>query len=142
MNDTGATVEVERLVHARPERAFDAWTDPALLERWFCGSKADSVEAWTCPRVDGCYLIVMHGEGRDWPHAGHYQTVDRGRRLRFTWYTPSTDSQRSDVDVRFEAEDGGTRIRIRHTALPPSLESGFRDGWTELLGKLDALGES
>ncbi|HSG91073.1 MAG TPA: SRPBCC domain-containing protein [Pseudomonadales bacterium] len=133
------TVEVERILPADPARTFAAWTEPATLVRWFCGSKATDAEAWTCPREDGCYLIVMHGEGRDWPHAGNYLEVDPGRRLRFTWYTPSTDFQRSEVDVHFEAVAGGTRIRLRHSALPAGSRDGFSEGWTELLDQLADL---
>lgn len=138
MSEWRPIVEVTRRVNAAPERAFDAWVDPALLVRWFCGPKAERSEAWTCARAGGCYLIVMHGE-QDWPHSGHYEIVERPQRLAFSWYTPSTDNQRTDVDVRFTAAGNGTRIDLRHSGLAAPGAESFRSGWGELLLRLDEL---
>lgn len=135
----GATVELTHHFHASPEAVFDAWVDPETLARWFCGSKAQTAEAWTCPHAGGCYLVVMRGDGRDWPHAGHYTCVERPERLSFSWYTPSTDNQRSDVALQLEAEAGGTRLVLTHRGLPTTLRGDFEAGWRELLEQLAAL---
>lgn len=136
MSEASPVVKVTRRVGAPPERAFAAWVDPALLVRWFCGPKAERSEAWTCAHPGGCYLIVMHGE-QDWPHSGHYEIVEPPRHLAFSWYTPSTDNQRTDVDVRFTADGDGTRIELRHTGLAVDRAGDFDTGWRELLDRLD-----
>ena len=72
----------------------------------------------------------------EWPHAGNYLEVSPGRRLRFTWYSASTNNQRSDVEIRFAARDGGTLVTIVHEGLPESESQGHHDGWSELLSQL------
>ncbi|GAB4535979.1 MAG: SRPBCC domain-containing protein [Parvularculaceae bacterium] len=138
LTDNKVAVKVEAVIPGSPEAAFDAWIAPDKLEQWFCGGKTSSSEAYVCAHEGGCYLIVMKGD-RDWPHAGNYLEVSRGKRLRFTWYTPSTIHQRSEVDVRFEKVEDGVRVAILHSGLPPDMEGGFRDGWAELLANLAAI---
>lgn len=136
--DNKVAVKVDAVIPGSPEAVFDAWITPEKLEKWFCGRKTSSSEAYVCAHEGGCYLIVMKGE-KDWPHAGNYLEVSRGKRLRFTWYAPSTNHQRSEVDISFEKVDSGVRVAIMHTGLPADMEDGFRDGWAELLVNLAAL---
>jgi uncharacterized protein YndB with AHSA1/START domain len=135
-----ARVQVEAVIPGNPRAVFDAWVNPSKLGQWFCGTKASQVEAYICAREGGCYFIVMKGE-KDWPHAGNYLEVSPGRRLRFTWYTPSTNNQRSDVDVAFTAVGDGTRVTIVHEALPEAMAPAHHEGWSELLRQLREVSE-
>lgn len=133
-----ARVQVDAVVPGSPESVFDAWVNPEKLVKWFCGGKASQVEAYTCAHEGGCYFILMKGE-KDWPHSGNYLEVASGKRLRFTWYTPSTNNQRSDVDIAFEPADDGTRVTITHEGLPEDMAQGFQEGWAELLVNLKSV---
>lgn len=135
-----ARVQVEAIIPGNPEAVFDAWINPKKLTRWFIGGKTSEAEAYVCARKGGCYLIVMKGD-KEWPHAGNYLEVTPGKRLRFTWYTPSTEFKRSEVDVALVAADGGTRVTIVHEGLPEAQAQAHHDGWAELLTKLENIAE-
>jgi len=133
----GATVTVERFIAAPPGAVFDAWLDPAMLERWFFGPDCTAATARVDARLGGQYSIVMKGADRDWPHTGEYLELQRPEKLVFSWYSPSTGNERTVVTVILRAEAAGTRLLLTHNRLPPSMAGAFDKGWGELFDHLE-----
>ena len=87
MNDDPTVLRLERVFDAPPERVYAAWTDPALLRRWWAAEPGwTTPEATTDVRVGGAYRLSMQGtDGILRTVAGEYLEVDPPRRLVYTW---------------------------------------------------------
>src|ERR1700722_5576377 len=99
-----------RIIDAPREKVFKAWTEPALLKKWF------ATAPWTTPVVEtdirpgGASLIVMRGpDGNEFPNAGVYLEVVENERLVFTnAYTKAWEpSKKPFMTVILTFEDNG-----------------------------------
>ncbi|MEV6332864.1 SRPBCC domain-containing protein [Streptomyces sp. NPDC051909] len=93
------------------------------------------------PQVGG-RLVEVHdletGEGFE---IGRVLVWEPGQRLLFTWRQGDWDaSESTDVEVRFEPTEGGTRVTVEHggweriPSAGPGMPEGYSHGWAELLG--------
>ena len=124
-------LEVSVHIDAQPETVFPYFTDPARYVRWM-GTEA------TLEAVPGGVYRVRMRDGVE--AAGEFLEVEPPHRLVFTWgwngahpVPPGT----TRVVVTFEAEDGGTRVVLRHHDLPDDdqrTQHGM--GWDVYLGRL------
>jgi uncharacterized protein YndB with AHSA1/START domain len=81
----------------------------------------------------------MHLEsGSIVPHTGTYRTIDRPRRLAFTWLSPHTDKRDTLVTVDFITRGNNTEVIVTHEQLPHSEMTSHDKGWTSALEKLAA----
>ena len=116
------TMTLNRFFDASPAQVWGAWTDPAILPRWF-GPKGYSCQTKEINLVDGgVWIFDMTGpDGTVWPN-----------RHRFTRYTPMTQIMfllddgtdgfaAMEVVVDLTPEVGGTRLF--QTMTFPSAES-------------------
>lgn len=140
-------VQLTRVLRAPPAEVFAAWTEPALLERWWTGvggwvdAKAD-VDL----RVGGRYHLSMQDE-RGALHGvlGVYTEVAPAERLGFTWTwenEPSVmrGSEGSLVDVVLREASDGTQLWLTHGGLGDKLvEDMHEEGWNALLTSLYGL---
>jgi len=139
-----ATLRLERTFLATPEEVFDAWTNPAVLARWWAAQPD-----WTSPgcdvdlRVGGRYVLRMRDERSGHLHVvgGEYREVDRPRRLVYTWCWEGEHGLHpghvSLVTVEFAAVGAQTTVMLEHSGLA-SEESLARhaEGWSGTLRNL------
>jgi uncharacterized protein YndB with AHSA1/START domain len=126
-----------------PAELFDYWVKPELLVQWW--PREATVEG----RVGGQY--VFSWPQQDWHLRGEYTAFDPGKHLGFTW---SWDHDRNkfnptQVDLNFEATEGGTRLTVEHGPWDASEEAqgerqGIIEGWIHFGMRLAGLkqGES
>ena len=112
MTERSASAEVE--IAADPERAFEAFTDE-IDDWWVRGAisffdAARAVAMRIEPGVDGRVLEVYEGDVLE---LGRITVWEPGARLS---YRSSVDD--SEIDVRFEPVEGGTRVRVTQTLVP------------------------
>jgi uncharacterized protein YndB with AHSA1/START domain len=135
VNEVEATV----LVATDPARAFTLFTDE--VDRWWRRG-----ERYGGPEVTG-HRFEGHVGGRflelseEAEHALGFVTVwEPPSRLAFTWRQGNwTPGEVTEVMVTFAAEDGGTRVTLRHRGFARIVsevgcEVGYAAGWRELLG--------
>ncbi len=81
-----AAFRIERAFAATPEEVFDAWTSPAVLERWW-GRPGWSASSFDVDlRVGGGYALrMLDADGKPHAVAGEYREIERPRRLVYTW---------------------------------------------------------
>jgi uncharacterized protein YndB with AHSA1/START domain len=138
-----------RIIPASPAALYRAWTEPALLQRWFAPKPWSVAEAETDPRPGGSSRIVMRGpDGTEFPSTGVYLEVVENARLVFTdAYTrawePSAKPFFTGI-ITFEPVEGGTRYTAR--ALHWTAEDraaheamGFHEGWGRCADQLAEL---
>ena len=134
---SSAAVVVRRTIAASAEDLFDAWLDPEALAQWMRPGTIHSTAARVEPRVGGAYEITMQAQSGPILHKGVYRTIDRPKRLVFTWMSAHTESHESLVTVDFVKLDKKTEVIVTHEQLPESAMPSHRNGWTSGLEHLD-----
>jgi uncharacterized glyoxalase superfamily protein PhnB len=112
VSERSATAAVE--VAADPARAFAAFTEE--IDSWWVRGAinffdaARAIEMRIEPGEGGRVLEIYEGDALE---LGRITTWEPGSRLA---YKSSVDD--SEVDVRFEAVEGGTRVQVTQTLVP------------------------
>src|SRR5688500_9812157 len=134
-----AELTVTRHVAASPERAFDAWLDPKVARRFlFATPTGEMVRADIDARVGGKFAFVdRRPEHGDVLHEGHYEVIERPRRLVFTFAVPQFDPGQTRVAVDFAEAPGGCQVTLTHTDVLPEYEAQTRQGWGMILEGLE-----
>lgn len=139
---TTTTITVSRTVPAAPDRVFAAWTD------------TDRLAAWWWPQLAGTTYDVDAREGGTFriqspviaaTVSGVYTEVDPPRRLSFTWVWHDDGEPASGEDtvvVTFEPDGAGTLVTVEHTSAEHAPDGGAEQGWSDVLERLVALGQS
>lgn len=132
------SVRIERTFNAPVEKVWSAWTDPALLARWYCPNPDLSVRADVDLRPEGAWMVDMGGR---YVARGQYTTIEEPALLEFTWaWDHEPDVPVSTVRVELEEVDGGTRLVLTHADLADADEAkGHGEGWDLSLGRLAGL---
>ena len=139
-----------RILNARRENVYRAWTDPVLLKQWFTPKPWTTTVAELDVRVGGSNLIVMRSpEGQEFPNRGVYLEVVPNERLVMTdAYTrawePSEKPFMTAVLTFEEAGPGKTlyTARVRHWSVADREaheKMGFHEGWGQCATQLEAV---
>jgi len=147
-------LEVRRVIRAPRERVWRAWTDPALLERWWTPAptitRVDALEV----RPGGPFVTRMSDDGTEFvPHTDAvFLVVEQGRRLVWTnaldsgWRPASPQPVALSAEIVFGEHPDGTDYRaiVRHgdpAARASHEELGFFEGWGSVTEALAVLVE-
>jgi len=146
---------LERLIRAPRTVVWQAWTDPALLAKWW-------VPAPTVCRVDrldvrpgGGFVTSMSDDGVEFaPHLdASFLVVDDLERIVFTnaidsaWRPASPAPVPMTAEITLSDHPDGTdyRILVRHgdpAARARHADLGFADGWGSVTKQLAGVAES
>jgi uncharacterized protein YndB with AHSA1/START domain len=147
VNDDPTVLRLQRVFDAPPERVYAAWTDPALLHRWWAAEPGwTTPEATTDVRVGGAYRLSMQGtDGILRTVVGEYLEVDPPRRLVYTWKwvshagPPPTDGV-TIVSVDFIPEGSATRVVLEQRDHDDvAARDSHGRGWRGCLDSLERL---
>lgn len=133
-----AAVVVKRVIKADPERVFEAFTKPEIMNQWFYGMEEGTAEVSNTLEVGGGFSINMRsGDGTEYMHTGEYREIVPHEKLVFTWN--SNFAKDTVVTVSFRPVPDGTEVTIVHELLTVSEREPHRRGWTVCLGNLGRL---
>lgn len=140
---------IHRIIDATPEKLFRAWTEPALLVRWFAPLPWTTATAQLDVRTGGTSLVVMRSpEGEEVPCPGVYLEVVPNERLVVTdaYVSAWEPSQKPFMTVILTFEKSGEKTlytaRVRHWSVADREaheQMGFRTGWELATDQLAAL---
>ncbi len=143
-----------RLIDAPRAHVYRAWTEPALLKRWFAPRPYTTPVAELDVRAGGRIMIVMKGpDGSEIPCPGVYLEVVPNTRLVTTdafvsAWEPSAKPFMTLI-VTLEDADGGRKTRYTARVLHWSAEDreahekmGFHEGWGQCAGQLEEVARS
>jgi len=138
MTDPRAEVVREILIAARPQTVFSFLVEPVQLLQWI-GHEC-RLEA-----VPGGVFRLDFGNGS--VALGTYREVIPPRRVVFTWGWEGADAAAgpgtSLVAIDLAPEGNGTRLRLRHSGLPPThahfSAEHHRERWAQYLDRLARL---
>lgn len=139
------SVVARRRYDLAPERVFAAFTDPALLQRWFSPGVDVRMEVLAHDlRVGGRYRFrYTEQDGTVSVVAGAFCEITAPRRLVFTWSWEEPDPHAGiETLVTVEIADGapGTEVTVTHERFPDE-ESRARhqQGWRTTLARMPAV---
>ena len=146
-------LRLERTLAAPRAAVWRCWSEPALLERWFCPKPWFVTDARLDLRTGGEMATVMNGpEGERVENSGLYLEVEPGRRLIFTdaftaGWKPSAKAFIVAEITLDDAPDGGTLYTavVRHwneEDRKQHEEMGFHPGWNAAADQLEELARS
>ena len=135
------TVVVRKLLPARKERVFKAWTDPSQVKRWWKigeGWKTLSVDMDL--RVGGRFSLENEtAEGNNLVISGEFLKVQPPDRLVYTWRFPAPVPVDTLVTVEFRERGDGTEVVVRHEHTGQEMGPSAIAGWTMALSELASL---
>lgn len=123
-----------------PERVFDAWLDPKVARRFlFATPTGEMIKAEVDARVGGRFTFVdRRPDMGDVEHVGEYLTIDRPRRLVFTFGVPAYNPDYTTVEVVITPTARGCDVRLTQRDTPDEWVEPSTKGWTMILGTLEA----
>jgi uncharacterized protein YndB with AHSA1/START domain len=138
---SGREVVFSRLLDVRCERAWEAWTDPRHLHRWWgpAGFSTTTLEFDFVP--GGVWRFVMHGpDGTDYPNRIVFREIDRPSRLVYEngWDRPEAPLDFTVV-VTFTAVGEGTRLTLHMTFRDAASLQAAVDHYGVLAGGVQTL---
>jgi uncharacterized protein YndB with AHSA1/START domain len=136
------TLRLERVVAARQEQVWEAWTTEGGLASWWWSHWRDTQYAVDL-RLDGSYLIEAPSQGIG--VTGEFRRIDKPHTLEMTWVwlEHGDRGEVEQVTVTFTPEDDPafTRIEIVHTGpwTTPEPAENYATGWNFTLDQLEAM---
>ncbi|HWA29572.1 MAG TPA: SRPBCC domain-containing protein [Rhizomicrobium sp.] len=127
-----------RIFDAPPERVFDAWMEHGQFESWI-GPEGVKCEVPVMePKVGGRYRVDMKmSDGTPIPVSGVYQTIERPKRIVFTWGWDGDPDRTSTITLTFQALGDKTKLTLRQEGLKTvENRDGHNKGWTGAFNKL------
>lgn len=145
-------LSLSRHIAAPPERVWRAWTEAALLCRWFgphpVRTESAVIEPWAGGRF---HVLMVTPDGTRIPNEGCILVADPARRLVFTeclteGFRPVTAPGLA-VTIEITLAPEGTRQTTRALHGDPATRDdhagkGFAMGWGQLADQLAALVEA
>ena len=129
------------VLKAKPDRVYEAWTNPEQFSNWFSASPEMKCELpeFDC-QVGGKYRFSMVSpDGTKYIGFGRYLVLDRPKRISFTWQweESGTEKGESKVTIDLSPEGDGTRLVLTHERLASTESRDLHsEGWTGCLSRL------
>ena len=133
-------VEIRQVVEASRDVAFEAWTQPEHVRRWWTPNATTVCTLCEIDlRVGGRYRIHMHDDAEQstCKVEGEFLEVAAPHRLVYTWNAETHQGRVTNtlVTVEFRRKsDRSTEIVLRHDRLPDTpIRRGHRETWEKML---------
>ena len=133
-------VVLRRTYDAPSERVFEAWTDPALLARWYTPGDGWEMSVLELDlRVGGRFLVRFGAPGETpYEESGEYLEIRRPARLAFTTILRRAGEiiEETRCEVDFLDLGGRTEVVLTEVGSDPAHLEDRRQGWGETLDHL------
>lgn len=139
-------LRLSRVLHARPETVFRAWTTARHIRRWFSPENFSVLEAAVEPTIGGSFALLMRSPaGEEHWLRGTFTEVTPYTRLVIALLVTDAAGRglfHAHTEVTFADALGGTRLDLIQTyrLVDPSkawMIEGAPNGWRTTLDKLE-----
>jgi uncharacterized protein YndB with AHSA1/START domain len=142
-----APLRISRVLHARRETVFKAWSSAEHVKRWFSPETYTVSDATVQMHVGGAFDVCMRSPGgvEHWTR-GKFVEVTPHSRLVIDMHTADSAGKplfRCHTEVDFSDALGGTQMDVvqTYTFVDPSIAApmvaGAPEGWRTTLDKLE-----
>ncbi len=145
-------LKIDRVLKSSRKNIWRCWTEPALLEQWYCPKPWQAQEVDIDLRPGGRFNSVFCGpDDERMPLTGIWLEIIPEQRLIFTDaysedFWPQPESFMTGCVELSDVKDGTQMVwTARHTsqeAVEKHLEMGFEAGWNAAAGQLEELAKS
>lgn len=119
------------------DHAWDCWTSPAGLRRWWWPHLTDTTYQVDA-RVGGRYAISC--PSAEIAVRGTLLAVERPQLLRMSWSWGEEPEQQEDlVEVRLTPVEDGVRVTVTHEVSRPAEVEDYVRGWTDVMDRFAQL---
>ena len=150
-DERALTLTIVARFDAEPDRVWELWEDPRLLERWWGPPTfpATFVRHEFVPGGESRYF--MTGPAGETPHGWwRIDLIDKPRRLEFANGLAGDDGEPvpgttpTSASASFEAVEGGTSMTLTTRfadvdQMKMLLDMGMQEGFAEAMGQIDSL---
>jgi uncharacterized protein YndB with AHSA1/START domain len=137
------SISISRIIKAPPQFVFDAWTQPALLVKWWGPEGVECPSAEVDLREGGEYRIEnRHSDGSVTWITGVFERVRPPEELVYSWNIGAPGADGSRVRVEFRPHHEGTELVVTHERLAAEARDMHLQGWNGCLDGLQALAEA
>lgn len=136
--DTPRSVSVMRRLDSPPERVFDAWLDSKSFGTWISSERDAEIKRISLQGyAGGGFIVTLQTAGAVIWIAGNYITLERPRRIEFT-FSESLTGYPANVTVAIDPHDNGSMIRLTQEVVDhaPEEEAILRERWSQTLARL------
>lgn len=128
----------KRIMPARCEQVFRAWSDPGLMGKWFFAEMGWRAQVRNDFRIGGTYQVDMLDQGLTVFSAhGEYREIVPVTRLTFTWNSAVVQNTIVTIDLRDLGKT--TELTLTHQLLPDAEQvTQHAGGWEGCLSNLSA----
>jgi uncharacterized protein YndB with AHSA1/START domain len=142
-------LHVSRMLHARRETVFQAWSSAEHVRHWFAPEGYDIPDATVEMRVGGAFEVCMRAaDGSDHWTRGTFVEIVPDERLVIDMYATDPAGRRlfrAFTEVDFAEDTCGTRLEVTqsYTVYDPAAAApmigGASEGWRTTLNRLEAV---
>ena len=134
-------LELQRIIPAKREEVFRAWTNPELMKLWWRHLDIKYAENIKLDlREGGKYEIHMRTKTELYIMQGEYLEIVEPEKLIFTWRAESTHQKETKVTVLLKDLGAETELLLTHEAFPDTTSrDGHFQGWNPVLNNLEKL---
>ena len=136
------TLVIEREFEASPERIYEAWTTPEILQRWWGPEGVGIPDLDLDVREGGAWTTTMKSDQGERIVSGKYVTLEPPNRLVFTWgwIDNGTRGQETEVEiVLIKAGAKTTMILTQKVFADVENRNNHQFGWKSSFKKLEQL---
>jgi uncharacterized protein YndB with AHSA1/START domain len=140
-------LRISRVLHARRETVFKAWSSADHVKRWFCPETFTISDAKVEMHVGGAFEVCMRAPtGEEHWSRGAFVEVTPHTRLAIDMHVADSAGKplfRATTEVDFSDALGGTRMDVTQTytfidpAIAAPMAAGAPEGWRTTLDKLE-----
>ena len=141
---------IRKVIRAKRERVFEAWTKPELMQQWLVPPEDWTAEAKADPRIGGKYEVVMivgnsadvcvpgYTPGQRLMHQGEYLEIKPPEKIVFSWNTHLVQNTRVTIELKDLGDS--TEVWLTHELLPnEEMVKAHEGGWNGCMVKLEKL---
>jgi uncharacterized protein YndB with AHSA1/START domain len=136
------TLQIERVIRAPIDIVFDAFTVPEQLASWW-GPEGVTIPDYSMDvRPGGAWRTVMLQPGGNKVEvSGVYRTIEKNKRLVFTWAWKQEDGSRgheTEVVVTFEPQGKNTKLTLVQSVFAETVHRDRHgEGWESTFNALE-----
>jgi uncharacterized protein YndB with AHSA1/START domain len=126
------------MIHTPIEKTWEAWTNPALILKWFGSDpNGEGIKAEMDVQAGGKFEIsFVDSNGTEHTCSGVYVVVEKPVELSFSWSWKSEPGVESLVTVSFIDKKNSTLMQFEHANLGSASKHDYLQGWQSTFVKL------